>query len=441
MSGLAELLIKEKCIVSGSDSAHSKSTEHLQDLGATIYIGHKKENVQGADLIIFSAAILSDNVERMEGARLNLPEMERSTLLGQLMQGYKDAICISGTHGKTTVSSMIAEAMMHLNLDPTVHIGGKLDSMGGGMRIGKKDIFLAEACEFHASFLELRPTMAAILNIEEDHLDYYKDLADIEHAFQKFLALLDKEGTAFLNGDAENVKKLGAHLSQKVVTFGLQHTNDFYADSISFTDDYCAHFTVYHKQTRLTEVQLQVPGDFQISNALCAFAIVYTITQDAKGTAEGLGQFLGARRRFEKTGIIHGFTMYHDYGHNPTEMKNALKIAKEKHPHRVIAVMQPHTFSRVKSLFKDYLTCTKDADITLVTDIFAAREKDPLDIKAEMIVEGMNKNGIFAVHTKDFDAVEKYLLQNAQEGDLVLTMGCGNINLLNDQMNDHNCEN
>ncbi len=437
MSGLAEMLLKEGYQVSGSDNANSHAVERLRKMGIAVTVGHFAENVKGKDLIAFSAAISEENPERMQAREMGIPEMERSILLGQLMQNHEHAVCISGTHGKTTTSSMIAEALLVCGKDPTVSIGGRLDALGGGSRVGGKDVFVAEACEFHGSFLEMQPTTAVVLNIEEDHLDYYKDIHDICRAFGNFLSLLPEDGLAIGWGEDPWIPGLFEKLHCPTLTFGHTAVCDYYPENLSYNDTGCARFDVMFRGEKEARLELNVPGTFNVLNALAAYGAVRSAGVTAEDAARALSAFAGVHRRFELTGIIDGVKMYHDYGHNPTEMKAALNVAKMLKPGRLWAVMQPHTYSRVKGLFNDYLTCTAVADFTLVTDIFAAREKDPGDIRTEMLIEGMLKNGINAVHTPTFNDTEKYLREHWQPGDLVLTMGCGNINLLNEQMQLH----
>ncbi len=437
MSGLAEMLLKEGYIVTGSDNANSHAVERLRDMGIPVSVGHDAKNVQGVDLLVFSAAIHPENVERAEARRLGIPEMERSTLLGQLMRGHKEAVCISGTHGKTTVSSMIAETLLECGLDPTVSIGGRLDALGGGSRVGKKDVFVAEACEFHGSFLEMHPTVAIVLNIQEDHLDYYKDIEHIEAAFGNFLSLLPERGVALGWGEDARILRQFSKLKCEKRTFGMTDACDYYPGNLTYNDTGCPRYDVMFRGEKLCRVELRVAGEFNVINALAAFSAAHILGIAPEDIAASLSRFAGVHRRFEFTGLIDNVKMYHDYGHNPVEMRAALGVAHMQHPNHLWAVMQPHTYSRVKSLFNDYLTCTEIADYTLVTDIYAARETDPGDINSDMVVDGMRRRGIDAVHTPTFDDTEKYLRAHWQPGDLVLTMGCGNINLLNEQMQLH----
>jgi UDP-N-acetylmuramate--alanine ligase len=437
MSGLARLLLARGCALTGSDNLETYLTRELRELGVPVTIGHKPENVHGAALVVYTVAILPDNVERVEAERLCLPTLERATLLGQLMEGCRTAIGVCGTHGKTSTTAMLAQALVVAGLDPSVHIGGTLDFIGGSTRVGGGGVFLTEACEFNASFLQLRPTLAVVTNIEEDHLDFYRDIDDIQRAFGDFLSLLPKDGCAVGNGDDARVVRLFQSLPCRTVTFGMGEGCDWRPLDLQYDAEGRGSFTAAFRNEPAGRVSLRVAGFFHVYNALAALACAREAGADLGKSCAALSDYAGAHRRFELTGVIDGVKLYHDYGHNPAEMRNVLSVAKLQPHNRLWAVMQPHTFSRVRRLFPDYLTCTRDADITLVTDIYAAREKDPGDVKAEQIVEGMRQNGLEAVHTPTFDDTEAYLRAHWQPGDLVLTMGCGNINQLNDQMNEH----
>lgn len=438
MSGLAQMLLEKGYRITGSDNLETYATKHLRnDLHIPVTIGHKAENVHGADLVVYTVAILPDNPERVEVERLHLPNIERATLLGQLMEGFHTAIGVCGAHGKTTTTSMLSQVLMECGMDPSIHIGGSLDFIGGSTHIGKSDMFVAEACEFNASFLHLRPTVAVVLNIDADHLDFYRDIDHIQETFGKFLALLPEDGLAIGNGDDARILQLFDGLDRACLTFGLENECDYMPLNLTYDAYGHASFELGYRGKALGHVSLEVPGSFQVYNALASLACAHTQGADMAAACRAMSEFKGAHRRFELTSEIGGVKLYHDYGHNPTEMRNVLSVAKLQPHNRLWAVMQPHTYSRVKRLFNDYLTCTEDADITLVTDIYAAREKDPGDIKAEQIVEGMRLNGIEAVHTPTFDDTERYLRDHWQSGDLVLTMGCGNINQLNDQIWEH----
>ena len=440
MSGLAEMLIDQGYRVTGSDRSDGYLLCDVRAKGAKVMIGHRPENVHGADLVVYTAAVSADNPELVEAQRLHIPTLERAWLLGQLMEGYPQAVGVCGAHGKTTTTSMLSQILVECGLDPSVHIGGKLDAIGGSTRIGRGGAFLAEACEFRRSFLKLHPTMAVVLNIDADHLDCYKDIDEIEETFGQFLRLLPEDGLAIGKGTDERVARQLSRLHCRTETFGMSEACDWHPEGLAEDDRGYASYELYHGGERVGHVSMQVPGDFNVENGLAALAAAHALGADMRRACESLSRFRGAHRRFELTDTIDGVEVFHDYGHNPAEMRNAVSVARKRCRGRLFAVMQPHTFSRVKSLFEEYLTCTREADFTLVTDICAAREKDPGDIHSGMLVEGMRRHGIDAVWTPSFDDTEAYLRAHWQPGDLVLTMGCGDVNMLNEQIHRHEME-
>lgn len=437
MSGLAEMLIDQGYRVSGSDRDETYLVHFVREKHADVTIGHKAENVHGADLVVYSAAISADNPERFEAERIGIPCMERATLLGQLMEDFPDAVGICGAHGKTTATSMLSQMLMENNMDPSIHIGGRLDAIGGSTRVGHSSIFVAEACEYNRSFLHLSPTIAVVLNIDEDHLDCYKDINEIEQTFGQFLSLLPDNGTAIGNGDDPRIIRLFEKVKCRTILFGLKKEHEWHPENLTEDERGYASFDLCHNGKTVSHVKMSVPGMFNVMNGIAAVVTAVRLGLDPDKAAATLEHFTGAHRRFELTDRIDGIEVFHDYGHNPTEMRNAISIARKRCRGVLWAVMQPHTFSRVRTLFDQYLTCTEEADITLVTDICAAREKDPGDLNSGMIVKGMRKNGINAIWTPSFDETEKYLKSHWHSGDLVITMGCGDINLLNDQIHRH----
>jgi len=437
MSGLARMLYEKGYRITGSDQLETYTTKALRKLGIPVAIGHDKHNVQDAELVIYTIAAAQDNEERVEACRRNIPQIERAALLGQMMEGYPTAIGVCGTHGKTTTTSMIAQILMAAQSDPTIHIGGSLESIGGNVRIGGGDVFLTEACEFNLSFLHLKPQIAVITNIDEDHLDFFRDIDHIQSSFGEFLSLVPQHGYAIGNGDDSRVTELFSALSCNTVTYGLDQSSDIYAANLCYNELGCGDFNVMHQEEVLGHITLQIGGEFSVYDALAAAACAWVQEYPILTACRALGEFVGAKRRFECTGIIDGVKLYHDYGHNPQEMENVLSVAVKQPHNRLWAVMQPHTYSRVKKMLPKYYTCTKAADITLVTDIYAAREKDPGDIHTRQIIQGMTDHGVNAVYTPTFNDTEAYLRKHWQPGDLVLTMGCGNINQLNEQINEH----
>ena len=433
MSGIARILQAKGCKVSGSDMLDGENVQELRKAGVSVTVGHAAENVIGADLAVYSMAIPEDHIELAACRRLGIPTIERSVLLGQLTREFQTVVAVCGTHGKTTTTSMLAQMLVDAGTDPSVHIGGVLDSIGGSIRYGGSEIFLTEACEYRRNFMNLSPTAAVLLNIDRDHLDCYRDIDEIESAFGDFLQLLPNGGWALGNSDDERVRRRLQEVSCPYYTFGETESSDYRMVSLEEDRQGCVSFELLFRQRPLGQVQMAVPGVFNARNALAALAAAHRLGLDMAAACETVGSFHGAHRRFELTGTLNGAELFHDYGHNPAEMRNAVSIARKRcRDGRLWAVMQPHTYSRVKTLFDDYLTCTEEADITLVTDIFAAREVDPGDISAAMLVEGMKKHGVNAVCTPSFDDAAKAIREGVQAGDLVITLGCGNIYRLNE---------
>lgn len=436
MSGLAELMAGFGCKVRGDDRSASHSTEKLQREGISVTIGHAAQNVHGADLVVYTAAIAPDNVERLECERLGIPQIERAELLGALAAQYNHSIAVCGTHGKTTTTSMLSTVLLDAGLDPTIHIGGEMDRIGGSVHAGSGDAFVTEACEFKASFLTLHPTLALVLNIDADHLDFYRDIDHIQDTFAQFLSQIEPGGTAVLCGDNARALSMANRIAARCVSYGLDNPDcDYTACDLTHDDKLCFSFTPLEHGQPLAPISLRVPGRLNALNALGVVAACRTLGLSGEAIARGLTAFAGAHRRFELTATVEGVKLYHDYGHNPAEFRSVIPLADAvAGNHHLFVVCQPHTYSRVKRLFADYLTCFDGADTVLVTDIYAAREKDPGDIHSTMLVDALQKAGVPAVYTPDFDACEAYLRAHWQPGDVMITLGCGNINLLNEQL-------
>ncbi len=437
MSGLAKLMKWLGHSVAGSDRVRSHKTDALQDDGIEIYIGHNGANVENADLVVYTAAIPDSNPELVRARELGIETLERCDFIGKLMDGFESSVAVAGTHGKTTTTSMLAQTFISAGEDPSVHIGGELDFLGGSTRLGDGDAFILEACEYHKSFLHFKPTNAIILNIDEDHLDCYKDLDDIEQAFFDFASLVPENGRVVGCGDDMRVRRVLSKLNCKTRTYGLEPHNELRAEDITYDDLGCASFMATLFGHPLVEVELKVPGEHNVRNALAVIGIADEFALPMSLVAKALGDFTGAHRRFELTSVTDGVRVYQDYGHNPTETKNALHVARIQAKGRLWAVLQPHTYSRTKKLFDGFTKCFDDADIVLVTDICGAREVDPGDINSEMLVNAMRERGIDAHHTPSFDDTENYLRANWQPGDTVVTLGCGDIDLLSEQIAAH----
>ena len=434
MSGLARFMLQKGCVISGSDRDASHKTEALEALGVKIHIGHRAENVRGADLVVYSAAIPESNPERAEAKRLGIPQVERAVLLGRLMSTFDQAICVSGTHGKTTTTSMIAQIFVEAGEDPGVHIGGELDAIGGGTRVGGGSTFIAEACEYNGSFWHFYPTIAVILNIDEDHLDFYKDLDDIEASFKRFAGLVPEDGWVVGWGGDPRVRRVLSSLKCRTRTYGLEPYNELRAEDISYDELGRPRFTVTLYGHPLCEVELAVSGEKNLLDALAAIAVADISELPMSRVSETLSRFTGAHRRFDLTSVTDGVRVYQDYAHNPAEMKTAIHIAALQ-PHNTLwAVWQPHTYSRTKALFNGFVETFDEADHILITDVMGARESDPGDVKSEMFLEPLRARGKNVDVTPTFDDAEAYLRSHWQPGDLVITLGCGNIDLLNEQI-------
>ena len=398
-------------------------------------LGHDGENVKDADLAVYSMAVAEDDPEIVYCRDNGIPIIERSVLLGQLSSDYDRSVAVCGTHGKTTVTSMLAQILIESDVDPTVHIGGVLNSVGGGVRVGNSELFLTEACEYRRNFMNIDPTHIILTNIDEDHLDYYRDIDEIEDAFGDFLAKLPEDGWALVNGDDEHVEKVIGRACCETSTFGRSPSCSYRIGDITEDEDGRCSFDISFKGNPIGHVDMSIPGDSNAMNALAAIAMAHHLGVDARQACNIVERFTGAHRRFERTGTLNGAELFHDYGHNPAEISNAVSIARKRcRRGRLWAVIQPHTYSRVKTMFDDYLGCTEEADVTLITKIFAAREKDPGDIDSGMLVDAMKDRGLDVRLTPEFSDVIKVLRNEVREGDLVITMGCGDIYKLNEML-------
>ena len=438
MSGLAELLLHRGMRVLGSDRTRSHATDRLILLGIPVQIGHSEGWVIGSDLVVYTAAIPEDNPERAAAKRLGIPQIERSELLGQLSEGYR-TIAVAGAHGKSTVTSMLATVFTLCDADPTVHIGGELPLWHSSVRTGNSDLFITEACEFAESFLTLKPWLSVILNIDADHLDWYHSIENIEAAFQKYIDNTRPDGVLVACAEDARVMRLVALERQKpaprkVLTYGLSADADVALCDLVLDDLGAPTFTVLHRGKRLFTLTLKILGDHNALNALATIACALECGLDPARVKASLEAFTGVSRRFELTGEVAGVKLYHDYGHHPNEFRTVVPLAK-RIPHRKYwVVFQPHTYSRTKLLFDDFPPSFEGADEVVVTDIYAAREQDPGDIHATQVVASIAKAGIKATYCATFAEAKHYLVGHWQPGDVVLTLGCGNINLLNEQL-------
>ncbi len=428
MSGLAEILIKEGFPVSGSDSHASDLTRHLEDLGARIRIGQTASNIpRDCRLVVYTAAIHPDNPEYAESKRRGIPMLSRAELLGQLMRNYKTSIAVSGTHGKTTTTSMIATILLEAGADPTVSVGGILPSIGGNIRVGKRSLFLTEACEYTNSFLHFFPTIGMILNIEEDHLDFFKDLNDIRRSFRRFAKLLPPPGLLIINSDIPQYEEIVEGLSCRVVTFGSGPDADYRASEITF--DKYAHpsFFLLRHGKKTVPLTLEVPGAHNIANALASAALADALQLSFGALQKGLLAFTGTERRFQYKGEVNGVTVIDDYAHHPTEIRAALQTASH-YPHREIwCVFQPHTYSRTKAFLPEFAKALSLADHVILADIYASRETDALGISSRNLEDALRALGTDVRYFPSFEEIENFLLKKCIHGDLCITMGAGDV--------------
>lgn len=429
MSGLAAILLREGFTVTGSDSKETDLIKRLTDAGAKIACPQAAENItDDIDVVVYTAAIHPSNPEFAAAAEKNIPMMTRAELLGQMMRSYRIPICVSGTHGKTTTTSMAAHILMAGNMDPTISVGGILPLIEGNYRIGGKDTFLMEACEYTNSFLSFFPKISLILDIDADHLDFFKDLEDIRRSFRKFAELLPEDGTLIINADDPACKMITKGLKCKVITYSEENGKaDYTADLITYDEHGNASFRALHKGTPLGTFSLQVPGQHNVGNALAAIALACELGLTAEVIQEGFTSFHGTNRRFEYKGKMRGATVIDDYAHHPTEIKATLRTA-QRVPHGTIwCVFQPHTYTRTKALLPQFAEALSIADKVVLADIYAARELDIYGISSRDLQEEITKLGTDCLYFPSFGEIENYLRDNVSDGDLVITMGAGNI--------------
>ena len=444
MSGFAMYLHNLGFKVSGSDTHKSKITEHLQNLGIDVYYGQRKENVTpDIDVVIYTAAIKSDNEELKAVNEMGIPSLNRAQMIGQLMGNFKNSIAVSGTHGKTTVTSMISLMFVDGNLDPTISVGGILEAIGGNMRLGGTDYFITEACEYMNSFLEFRPTKGVILNIDEDHLDFFKDINDIRNSFHQFARQIPKGGQLFINGDIPDIEEITKDLDCEIFTYGItdpvygskNKSYDIYADNIKFNDNACQSFDLYFRGKYIDRFGLNIIGVHNISNALPAIGIALQENIPVNTIKNSLIRFKGADRRFQYKGTVGGVTIIDAYAHHPTEIAATLSTAKKFYSDKTIwCVFQPHTYSRTKQHLKGFASALSIADKIVLADIYPAREKDPGDISSLDLVRELKNINKEVYYFPSFDEIETFLLENCMNGDLLITMGAGDIVIVGESL-------
>lgn len=431
MSGIAALLDAQNYLVTGSDREENEHTKVLRERGIDLVIGQSRDNIKNPDLVVYTDAIADDNEELIAARETGVPVVSRGVFLGALMRNYVHSVAVSGAHGKSTTTSMISKILIHTDTDPSILIGGDLDEIRGNVLVGGREYFVTEACEFKANILNYYPSLAVILNIDADHLDFYRDLDHIVETFRAYMDHLDEDATVILNRDDPNVMRLIPSVKGRVVTFSLEDSAaDYYAANVRFDASGHAHFDLYRKGKKVLDFHLAIIGRYNIYNALAAIAATVETGIDIHIVRAYLDQYKGLHRRLELVGEVEGASILTDYGHHPTEIAATLGALKPHVKGKLICAFQPHTYSRTKKLMDEFAGAFDDADEIVVTEIYAARERFDPTVKSEDLVERLTANGKDAVYQKTFDDAKAYILPRIGEGDVVITTGCGNPHIL-----------
>ena len=433
MSGIAAILKNWGFNVTGSDWVHSETTDKLNQMGITVKIGHSLDDVKKADIVVYSAAIKKDDPEMLEAHKNNIPTIERADFLGELTRCFKDTICISGTHGKTTTTSMISLCFLEALTDPSIQVGAYLKQIDGNYKVGNSEHFIIEACEYVESFLKFSPKAEVILNIDNDHLDYFKTFDNIKKSFIKYVKLLPKDGLLIVNGDDNNCLDLLDYTNAKKITYGISNKDsDFYADNIVFDDDGFASFDVYKNKKLYTRISLSIPGIHNVLNALACISLCDSYNIDKNFIQTALKKFTGAHRRFEFKGKVNKARVFDDYGHHPTEITATANSLKNKKYNESWVVFQPHTYSRTKNLLNDFANSLLNFDHIILLDIYAARENNTYNISSQDLANKIESFGKKAMYIPDFKECINYLKNNVKENDIILTLGAGTVTQISD---------
>ena len=435
MSGIAEILINWGFNVTGSNNEENDATKKLEKSGIKITIGHFAENVSGSDIVVYTAAVKQDNIELKTARDLNIPIIERADFLGEITKCYQNTLTISGTHGKSTTTSMVSLCFLEAGKDPSIQVGADLSQIEGNYRVGNSEYFIIEACEYVESFLKFSPKAEIILNIDNDHLDYFKNLEHIKNAFIKYVKLLPEDGILVLNGDDKNCLDLAEYTNAKTLTYGITNKNvDFFAVNIVFDDDGFPEFDVYSHDKFYERIKLYVPGMHNVLNALGCIALCNEYGIEPKNIKNALAKFTGAARRFEYKGKVNNASVYDDYGHHPTEIIATSKALMNKKYNKSWVVFQSHTYSRTKFLLEDFAKSLLNFDNIIILDIYAAREINTFNIHPQDLVDKICSFGKTAKYIENFEACVKYLKDNVKENDIVLTLGAGTVTEISDML-------
>ena len=428
MSGIAEILVNFGFQVTGSNNVETETTKKLEKAGIKVSIGHNEKNIIDQDVVVYSAAIKQDNPELVAAKSKNIPIIERADFLGELTRCYKDTITISGTHGKSTTTSMVSLCFLEALKDPSIQVGADIKQLDGNYKVGNSEYFIIEACEYVESFLKFSPKSEIILNIDNDHLDYFKNFENIKNAFVKYVKLLPDDGLLVVNGDDKNALDLIKYTNATSITYGISNKNtDFFAVNIVFDNNGFPEFDVYAKGEFYGRIKLSIPGMHNVLNALACIALCdyYGIKLDS--IQKALLSFTGANRRFEFKGTVNGANIYDDYGHHPTEIVATAKALMNKKYNKSWVVFQPHTYSRTKNLMDDFAKALLNFDNIIILDIYAAREKNTYGVTSKDLADKICSLGKDALYIPDFNDCVKYLKENIHENDIIITQGAGTV--------------
>ncbi len=428
MSGIAEILNSWGFEVTGSTNVETDITKKLQNDEIKVTNGHHAENVVGSDIVVYTAAIQEDNIELQTARNLGIPTIERAKFLGEITKCYSDTITVAGTHGKSTTTSMVALCFLEALKNPSIQVGAELSQIGGNYKVGNSEYFIIEACEYVESFLKFSPKAEIILNIDNDHLDYFKTFDHIKEAFIKYVELLPNNGILVVNGDDKNCLDLPTYTRAKSLTYGISNKNvDFFAVNIVFDDNGFPEFDVYCHDKFYTRIKLSVPGMHNVLNSLGCIALCNEYGISAETIKNALLQYTGVGRRFEFKGTLNGASIYDDYGHHPTEIIATAKALMNKQYNKSWIVFQPHTYSRTKLLMDDFAKALLNFDHIIILDIYAARESNTYGITSKDLVQKLNLLGKTAHYIPDFNDCVSFLKDNVKENDIILTQGAGTV--------------
>ncbi|MDR2649170.1 MAG: UDP-N-acetylmuramate--L-alanine ligase [Clostridiales bacterium] len=432
MSGLAEILYNKGWKVTGSDSKPSDITAHLEALGIGVAIGQRADNITaGIDLVVYTAAVKQDNVELAAARARNLKIVDRAELLGNIMKDFSCPVCISGTHGKTSTTSMITEILLAAGMDPSVSVGGFLNAINGNFRMGHSRYFVVESCEYADSFLKFYPSIGVILNVDRDHLDYFTDIEAIEASFRRFAQNIPDDGTLVIFGEVP--LRVWEGLKCRVITYGSEGSR-VTAEDLKFDSDGFPSFRIMDNGEVIGAVRLRVHGEHNVKNALAACAAARAAGAGSEAVITGLSRFDGVKRRFEEKGAFNGVRVIDDYAHHPTEIKATLAAVSKSDHNRIFCVFQPHTYTRTIALLDEFARCFTDADKIIVLDIYAAREKDTGAINARTLTDHIKAAGSDAFYCPSVETARTYLMEQCVPGDICITVGAGDVYLLGESL-------